>query len=243
MRNATRQAEHLESKCPQYKRAHPSKKRNVGQLLLNHQHLSSSSSEIEEAPSVGQINFPRSTTEAQKHELDLDAAMSVYMGNQPFNTYENPYHKRFLSPLNRAYTPPTPKAIAGDLLDEVYSNVKAQTDRLVANLEHINVSLDESADIKANRTVNVSIHSVYGSFHYLSEDVRSKQMTGFATADWLRNHLHFLSNHRLDRINSIVNDTCSTMQLMWSEIEKFGSGIAFSSRAMRMGSSSSSTTF
>jgi Protein of unknown function (DUF 659)/hAT family C-terminal dimerisation region len=220
MRNATRQASHLE-KCAKYKQAHPSKKRNVESLKpLSHQHPSSSVVAIEVSPTPGQINFP-SLTAAQKHNLDLDAAMSVYMGNQPFNTYDNFYHKKFLFRLNPAYTPPTRKAIAEPLLDEIYSNVKARTDVLVAHLDRINVSLDESTNIKANRIVNISIHSVYGSLHYISEDVRSKRMTGSATAAWLRDHLRVLSNQRLDRINSIVNDTCSTMRLMWSEIEKF----------------------
>jgi Protein of unknown function (DUF 659)/hAT family C-terminal dimerisation region/BED zinc finger len=223
VRNTTRQEEHLESKCPQYKRAaHPSKKRNVGQLKpLSHQpHSSSSDMVIEAAPSVWQINFP-TLTEPQKHTLDLDAAMSVYMGNHPFTKYENRYEKQFLFRLNPAYKPPTCQAIASDLLEEIYSNVKGRTDVLIKHLDRINVSLDETTNIRSNRIVNISIHSVYSSLHYLSKDVRSKRMTGSATAEWLRDDLLVLSNQRLDRVNSIVNDTCSTMRLMWSDIEKF----------------------
>jgi hypothetical protein len=109
MRNATRQANHLE-KCAKYKQAHPSKKRNVESLkLLSHQHSSSSVVAIEVSPTPGQINFPLLTA-AQKHNLDLDSAISMYMGNQPFNTYDNFYHKKFLFRLNPAYTPPHPQS-------------------------------------------------------------------------------------------------------------------------------------
>ena len=46
-------------------------------------------------------------------------------------------------------------------------------------------------------------------------------MTSSGAAQWLRNHLLALSNHCLDRINSIANDTCKTMRGMWKEVQKF----------------------
>src|SRR5438552_16027692 len=111
--------------------------------------------------------------------------------------------------------------IAGPLLDIVHSEVKTRTDYLISTLEHINVSMDESSNINGSRISNFSVHSRYDSLHYLSEDIRAKKMTAPASVQWLRNYLHTLSNGNLGCINHIASDTCSTIQSMWTEIEKF----------------------
>lgn len=135
--------------------------------------------------------------------------------------YEGPDAKKFLRTLNAAYEPPGRRAIAGRLLDETYDKIKARSDAVLSTLEWINVSTDESTNINANRIANISIHSEYGTLHYVSDDVKAQRMTAPATATWLREHLLSLSNHRLDRINSIASDTCSTMRRMWLEVEEF----------------------
>ena len=171
-------------------------------------------------PAQPELNFPRLTS-MQKHDLDLQAAMWCYMANQPFNIYENPFGRTFLRNLNPAYKAPSRNTISGPLLDEVHSNVKARTDILVSNLDRINVSTDESTNITGAKVCNVSVYSKYGSLYYISEDIHAKRMTSSGAAQWLRNHLLALSNHRLDRINSIANDTCKTMRGMWKEVQKF----------------------
>src|SRR5579859_6420343 len=46
-------------------------------------------------------------------------------------------------------------------------------------------------------------------------------MTAFASAQWLRSHLINLVSNEPTCLNSITNDTCSTMFSMWGEIKKF----------------------
>ena len=156
------------------------------------------------------INFPR-LTPAQKEELDLQAAMWCYMGNHSFTMYENAFGRQFLKALNPAYKPPSRKFLAGHLLDSAYTVVKKRTDELIAAMPNINVSSDESSNVKSARICNISVHSESGSLYYLSEDIRAKQMNAVNNADWLRTHLLDLSNHNLSRINSVTMDTCSTM--------------------------------
>jgi len=151
----------------------------------------------------------------------MQATMWCIMSNQPFNVFENSFYKTFLHSLNPAYKPPSRNTIAGPLLDAVHSEVKTRADSLISTLSRINVITDESGNINGSRISNISVHSGYGSLHYVSEDIRAKWMTAPAAAQWLRNHLNALSNSRLERINSIASDTCSTMRSMWTEIEKF----------------------
>src|SRR5579859_990040 len=129
--------------------------------------------------------------------------------------------KSFLHSLNPTYKPPSRQALAKHLLDEVYSDIKTRTDTVISSIEHINISTDESTNINANRICNISIHSKYGAFHYVSENIHAKRMTAPVAVAWLRDHLLTLSHQRLDRINSISTDTCATMRRMWIEIEKF----------------------
>ena len=120
--------------------------------------------------------------------------------------------------LNPAYKPPSPKTISCLLLDSVHSMIKNHVDEVITSLPNINIVTDESSNIKNARICNISVHSGFGSLHYLSEDIRAKQMTAAASAQWLRNHLHTLSKGDLSRINSITADTCNTMFNMWTEI-------------------------
>src|SRR5579859_4588757 len=148
-----------------------------------------------------QINFP-SLMPARKKELDVLAAMWCFLGNFPFNMYEHAAGKMFLKELNPAYKPPGRKTIAGPLLNSVYTMTKSRTDDMVATMNLINITMDESSNIRGSRICNISIHSPSGSLHYISEDICAKQMTAAAAAQWLRNHLIMLSNSDLSRIKA-----------------------------------------
>ena len=147
--------------------------------------------------------------------------MWCFLGNHPFNMFENASGKMFLRTLNPAYKPPTRKTVSGPLLDSVYTMTKDQTDAMIAAMDLLNIITDESSNIRGSRICNISVHSPSGSLHYLSEDLRAKQMTAAAAAQWLRNHLLVLSNGDLSRINSIITDTCALMFAMWLEMQRF----------------------
>ena len=160
-------------------------------------------------------------TAAQKEAIDLQAAMWCYTGNHPFTMFENEFGRQFLKALNPAYKPPSRKLLAGRLLDSAQSIVKKHTEELIAAMPNINISSDESSNVKSARICNISVHSESGSLHYLSEDIGAKQMNAVNNADWLRTHLLNLSNHNPSRINSIATDTCSIMFSMWEELESY----------------------
>jgi len=171
-------------------------------------------------PAQVEINFPR-LTPVEKAEMDIKAAMWCFMDNFPFTMYESTWAKDFLHRATPAYKPPSRAAISGPLLDTIHSQVKSRTEQVIQTLPHINVITDESTNINTARICNISIHTAHGSLHYVSEDIRAMQTTAAISAQWLRNHLHQITNHDPDRINSVTNDTCSTMFSMWNEVAKF----------------------
>jgi hypothetical protein len=127
--------------------------------------------------------------------------------------------KKFLSALNPAYKgPPTRKTIAGPLLDAAYSEIKGKVDAILNDLDWLNIVTDESNDINHSRICNISIHTPYGSLHYISEDIGAKRMDAAGYANWLRTHLQKLTDNDFARINSIATDTCNTMLSMRKEL-------------------------
>src|SRR5579859_8065106 len=88
-------------------------------------------------------------------------------------------------------------------------------------MPNINVSTDESSNIRGTRICNISVHSESGSYHYLSEDIGALQMNAIGNADWLRTHLLTLSNNDPTHVNSVTTDTCSTMFSMWEQFERY----------------------
>ena len=88
-------------------------------------------------------------------------------------------------------------------------------------MPNINVSTDESSNIKSVRIYNISIHSESGSLHYLSEDILAKRMTMVGYAEWLQTYLLNLSNQNPSHINSVTTDTCNIITNMWEELKRY----------------------
>ena len=132
-------------------------------------------------PSQTPINFPH-ISKSEKYDLDIQAAMWCFMGNHPFTMFESTFATMFLHGLNSAYKPPSRKMISGPLLDTVYSQVKMRTGNVITTLQHINVITGESTNINSTRISNISIQLDASSLHYISEDIRTIQMTAFTSA-------------------------------------------------------------
>lgn len=155
-----------------------------------------------------------------KHLIDLKMADICFVEAIPFSLFESETVKAALTQLHPAYRPPTRKAIAGPLLEESYTQLQSKVSQIISGLPLLNIVTDESTNINNARIANISIHTQYGSFHYLSEDVGTKEMTAENTAIWLQSHLRILANGDLSRINSITTDTCATMLLMWKKLRE-----------------------
>jgi Protein of unknown function (DUF 659) len=102
--------------------------------------------------------------------LDLDFAEACYVSGLPFTVYQDKAMQRGFRRLNTAYKPPNRKALAGLLLDKVYSQVKERVDSAIQDTKLLNVITDGSTNINNARIVNISIHTPSGAFHWRSEE-------------------------------------------------------------------------
>ena len=156
------------------------------------------------------LNVPRISTQT-KALLDFDFAEACYVSGLPFTVYQDEAMQRGFRTLNPAYKPPNRKALAGPLLNQVYSHVKEKVDSAIQATKLLNIVTDESINISNARIVNISIHTPSGAFHWRSEDIGARQMTTINVADWIKHNLTRLCNGRFNKINSIATDTCPTM--------------------------------
>ena len=185
--NATRMASHLVA-CQRYlenmiQRGHCTNITRKANALVNSQRT---------------IPFP-TLSRIVEHSLDLDAMRVCVIDGLPFKIFESPAMKHFLRRLNPAYkNPPTHNTIAGPLLDKIYGELKQQTDDILVDMPWINVTTDESNNIKKASNCNISIHFENGSLHYNSEDIGAKKMDAVGAANWVKSQLYELSTHPLD---------------------------------------------
>jgi hypothetical protein len=109
--------------------------------------------------------MPKITKET-KQIRDLEAAIAVYMGGRPFNTYKNKYIERFITNASQnTYTPPSKRLITSQLLQECHTYVKSQVNQQLARIKNYNFICDESTNILNNRVINLSVVvPLFGSF-------------------------------------------------------------------------------
>lgn len=154
-------------------------------------------------------------TSAQKHALDLRFSKACYTAALPFTIYNGADMREAFHMLNPAYKPPERHIIAGELLDEVYTNLKETVDKAIHATQMLNIVTDESTDINRTRISNISVNTPSGALYWYSDDIGSKQMTAINIVDWLKGHLFRLCHGDFNKINSIATDTCNTMLLVW----------------------------
>lgn len=199
---------HLQTKCRDY----------FAEIKANGSTLSGFI--VRKDPKQTTLQIPRISPET-KAQLDLLFASVCYVDGACFSLYESSTMQQALQRLNPAYKPPSRKTVAGPLLDVAYSTLKVRVDKAIRSEPWLNVITDESSNINNARICNISVHTGLGSFHWLSEDIGSKQATSLNIASWLRNHLQNLSNNDVSRINSVATDTCATMLKTWEILRGF----------------------
>jgi hypothetical protein len=160
--------------------------------------------------SQGVIVAPKISAVAGK-DLDLKAAMALYMSASPFTLFMQPAMETFLKTLNPAYKIPERRQFSGQLLDEAYNRVKTQVDRVLKDNGLLNLIVDESTDIATHTIMNLSVHTQNGVFHYASESIGDERRTANATMTWIVARMLDLTQGRLERVNSLAADTCATM--------------------------------
>jgi hypothetical protein len=123
---------------------------------------------------------------SQREKANFLLAMAIFSGARPFTLFADQDMLAFLQALDPTFYPPSRDTIGTRLLDDCYAVVKQSVDLEVDKIEYLNITADESTDIRKRRIANLSVLDQSRSFYYCNKDVGDERMTATATADWIQ---------------------------------------------------------
>jgi Protein of unknown function (DUF 659)/hAT family C-terminal dimerisation region len=135
----------------------------------------------------------------------------VYQGNLPFNFFERPEVRAFLSELRPAYKPLSKYTVANSGLDNAYSLIKTRVDRVITKETHLNITFDAATDIAHQRILNVSVGTKLGSFYYTNTVLGSSTVSADYQCQRVIETIGRITGNNYEAVNAISGDTCATM--------------------------------
>jgi Protein of unknown function (DUF 659)/hAT family C-terminal dimerisation region len=166
----------------------------------------------------------RSISKEEQEKLEKKAGYAIYCGARPFSMFMEPYMKDFILNLEPAFEVPSNRTFATTVLDLCYEETRAEVFDVLRRSHFLNVSLDESSNIKRDRIINICILTNFGPFCLRYELVGVGTSSAERIAEWLVKQLEILEKdigQKLPRINSLTTDTCSTMRSLWELLRTY----------------------
>lgn len=122
-----------------------------------------------------------------KQQLDVMYAMAIFAGARPFSIVDDEPMRRFISALN-----PIPNPLAE--YSERLVTIALLQDQLLAALakcRYINITVDESTDIRRRRIMNLSVTDGANRYHWCSKEIKGISMNATAVTDWIIEQVFF----------------------------------------------------
>ncbi|CRG84903.1 similar to zinc finger, BED-type containing 4 [Talaromyces islandicus] len=141
--------------------------------------------------------------------------MAIFTGARSFATFDSEELRLLLGALDPEYHIPGVDKIVDSILPRCYVRVKDEAYQRIAKCPFLNVSIDESTDIRNRRVLNISVSDSTRSYFIGLRDLAGEATTAENLAEWVISELRDLACGDFSRINSITTDTCSTMHSLW----------------------------
>lgn len=123
---------------------------------------------------------------AQKstREIDRLAGMALFAGARPFSTFESVEMKEFHKALNPNYNTPSRQRLSESILDDCYAHIQDKVNQLLNKSQYLNVSVDETTDIRKRRIMNISVTDSNRSYCIALLSLEDEKMTAAAITNW-----------------------------------------------------------
>lgn len=118
-------------------------------------------------------------------EIDRLAGMALYAGTRPFSTFESVEMKEFIKALNSNYTIPSRQRFAESILDDCYSHTQSKVYKQLDQSQYLNVTVDETTDIRKRRIMNISVTDSKRSFCIALQRLNDEKMNAASITDWI----------------------------------------------------------
>jgi hypothetical protein len=128
--------------------------------------------------------------------------------------------KDFISNLEPAFEMPSNRPFVA-MLDLCYEETKAEVFDVLWRSHFLDVSLDESSNIKRDRIINICILINFGLFCLRYELVGVGTSSAEYIAEWLVKQLEILEKDIGQKLPTINSLTCSTMRSLWELLRTY----------------------
>lgn len=127
------------------------------------------------------INFSRS----HKQQVDTLFGMAIFAGARPFSLVEDEQMKKFINALDPRYQIPSRSTLSESLLADCYRATRDRLNDVLSKSRYINITVDESTDIRRRRIMNMSVTNGETSYHWCAKEIKGTSMNSTAVADWI----------------------------------------------------------
>jgi hypothetical protein len=135
------------------------------------------------------------TTAFQKKttaEINRLVGMAIFAGARPFSSFESVEMKMLFQALN--FNVPSRNQLSTTILEDCYAQVKLDVEKQISKAQYLNVTVDESTDIRKRRIANISVTDGRRSYCVASKDIGDTSMSATACADWILEQVkHFIT--------------------------------------------------
>jgi hypothetical protein len=111
--------------------------------------------------------------------------MSIFTGARPFSTFDSDEMRLLVSALDPDYRIPGINKIIESILPQCYATVMDEVFQNIARCQYLNVSLDESTDIRKRRILNISVSDSKRSYFIGLRDLQDETATAENLANWI----------------------------------------------------------
>ncbi|QGA15507.1 hypothetical protein EYB26_003165 [Talaromyces marneffei] len=124
--------------------------------------------------------------------IDCALARATFTGNRPFSMWSQPFMREALQLLRKGYIPPDRHRIGGSLLTELYTESYTKTIGIWRQIQHLNITVDETSNINHQRVMVITITTPQRSWLYCLKDMENERLNAKNITEWLLHQLEAL---------------------------------------------------
>ncbi|CAB5095217.1 unnamed protein product [Rhizophagus irregularis] len=161
-------------------------------------------------------NFVDRISEEEQDDLEFQLAQALFSAGVPFAFVENPLVIQFFKCLQPSFKLPNRRKLAGDLLNDVYDEVKLQTDEQISKAKTLCMVSDGWSNINRESVQNFIICTpkpVFFNATFSGEESH--------TGEWISNEIiQQMEAIGVQKFSAVITDTASVMKSAWRRIEE-----------------------
>ncbi|CAB5392569.1 unnamed protein product [Rhizophagus irregularis] len=161
-------------------------------------------------------NFIDRISEEEQDDLEFQLAQALFSAGVPFAFVENPLVIQFFKCLRPSFKLPNRRKLAGDLLNDVYDEVKLQTDEQISKAKTLCMVSDGWSNINRESVQNFIICTpkpVFFNATFSGEESH--------TGEWISNEIiQQMKAIGVQKFSAVITDTASVMKSAWRRIKE-----------------------